>query len=389
MSGAGYRVRSNRLILIEASPSAYHSGMLALGKSLTHSRGGDLMRFYTKQHQCYCGIDLHARSMYVCILSHDGEIVLHRNMKAAPEAFLKAVAPDREGLVVAVECIFTWYGLADLCAEQGIPFVLGPALYMKAIHGGKAKNDKIDSQKIAALLRGGMLPKAYVYPAQMRATRDLLRRRTHLRRKRAELLSHGQNTNSQYNLPEIGKKMAYKANREGVAERLSDPAVQKTMGVDLALITHDDELLTDLELYILKTAQHHDANTLYLLHTVPGIGKILSLVLLYEIHQIDRFPSVQDFASYARLVKCRKASGGKRLGTSGKKIGNAHLKWAFSEAATLFVRNNPQGQKLLSRLEKKPNKGKALSILAHKLGRAVSYMLKRKTAFDMDLCLRS
>ena len=120
------------------------------------------MRFYTKQHQFYCGIDLHARSMYVCVLSHDGEIVLHRNMKAAPEAFLTAVAPYREGLVVAVECLFTWYGLADLCAEQGIPFVLGHALSMKAIHGGKAKHDNIDSHKIAAWLRGGMLPQASV-----------------------------------------------------------------------------------------------------------------------------------------------------------------------------------------------------------------------------------
>jgi transposase len=82
---------------------------------------------------------------------------------------------------------------------------------MKAIHGGKAKTDKIDSQKIAALLRSGMLPQAYVYPAEMRATRDLLRRRNHLMRKRAELLAHVQNTNSQYNLPDIGKKIAYQA----------------------------------------------------------------------------------------------------------------------------------------------------------------------------------
>jgi transposase len=183
------------------------------------------MRFYTNQHPFYFGIDLHARSMYVCILSHDGDILLHRNMKAAPEAFLKAVAPYRDGLVVAVECIFTWYWLADLGAEQGIPFVLGHALYMKAIHGGKAKHDQIDSQKIAALLRGGMLPQAYVYPAEMRATRDLLRRRNHLIRKRAELLAHMQNPNSQYNLPEIGKKIAYKANRDGVAERFDDAAV--------------------------------------------------------------------------------------------------------------------------------------------------------------------
>jgi transposase len=183
---------------------------------------------------------------------------------------------------------------------------------MKAIHGGKAKNDKIDSQQIAALLRGGMLPQAYVYPAQMRATRDLLRRRTHLMRKRAELLAHVQHTNSQYNLPEIGKKIAYKANRDGVAERFEEAAVHKTIAVDLDLITYYDELLKDLELYLLKTAKQHDAHTLYLLQTVPGIGKILSLVLLYEIHDIRRFPSVQDFASYARLVKCSQESGGKR-----------------------------------------------------------------------------
>jgi transposase len=345
------------------------------------------MRFYTNQHPVYCGIDLHARSMYVCILSQAGEILLHRNMQAAPEPFLKAIAPYREGLVVAVECICTWDWLADLCADQGIPFVLGHALSMKAIHGGKAKNEKIDAQKIAVLLRGGMLPQAYVYPAKMRATRDLLRRRTHLMRKRAALLAPVQNTNAQYTLPDIGKKIAYKANREGVANRFPDPAVQKTIEVDLALITYDDTLLSDLELDILTTAKQHDAHTLYLLQTVPGIGKILSLVLLYEIHDIDRFPRVQDFASYCRLVKCAKESAGKRLGTSGKKIGNAHLKWAFSEAAALCLRNNPAGQKYLARLEKKHDKGKALTILAHKLARTVYYMLKRQTAFDMDLFL--
>src|SRR5919205_131359 len=218
------------------------------------------MRFYPQQHQFYCGIDLHARTMYLCILNWDGEILVHRNMPAGPEPFLKAIAPYREDVVVCVECIFTWYWLADLCAREGLPFVLRHALYMKAIHGGKAKNDKIDAQKIAVLLRGGMLPQAYVYPAEMRATRDLLRRRIHLRRKRAELLAYVQNTNSQYNLPDIGKKIAYKANRDGGAERFADAAVQKTIEVDLALITYYDQLLADLELAILKAAKHHDAN---------------------------------------------------------------------------------------------------------------------------------
>jgi hypothetical protein len=159
------------------------------------------MRFYSKQHRYYCGIDLHARTMYVCVLDQGGEMLLHRNMKTSPDALLQAIAPSRDHLVVAAECMFTWDWLADLCAAEGIPFVLGHALYMKAIHGGKAKNDKIDTQKIAVLLRGGMLPQAYVYPAAMRATRDLLRRRMQLAHKRGELLAHVQNTNSQYNLP--------------------------------------------------------------------------------------------------------------------------------------------------------------------------------------------
>ncbi len=342
------------------------------------------MKFYTQQHKFYCGIDLHARTLYVCILNQAGETVLHRNMKTDPALFLKVIAPYREDLVVAVECIFTWYWLADLCVQQGIPFVLGHALYMKAIHGGKAKNDKIDAHKIALLLRGGMMPQAYVYPAEMRATRDLLRPRMHLMHKRAELLSHIQNTNHQYNLPEIGKKIAYKANREGVAERFVDTAVQKSIEVDLALIDHYDKLLSDIELYIVNTAKQHDVNAFYRLRSVPGIGKILALVILYEVQDIGRFPRVQDFVSYCRLVKCTKESAGKKYGTSGKKIGNAYLKWAFSEVAVLFLRNNPEGQKYLVRLEKKLSHGKALTILAHRLARTVYHLLRREQAFDMN-----
>ena len=161
------------MILIEASPSAYPRGMLALGKKPRAKEEGDLMRFYTKQHPLYCGIDLHARRMYVCLVSHDGASVLHRNMQAAPAPFLQAIAPSRDGLMVAVACLFTWDWLADLCAAAGMAFVLGHARSRTAIHGGKAKNDKIDSHKIAVLLRGGLLPQASVYPAPMRATRDL------------------------------------------------------------------------------------------------------------------------------------------------------------------------------------------------------------------------
>jgi transposase len=275
------------------------------------------MRFYTSQHSHYCGIDLHTKTMYVCILDRDGQVLVHKNLPSNPEAFLEVVAPYRDDLVVAVECIFTWYWLADLCAAEGIPFILGHALYRKAIHGGKAKNDKIDAHKIAMLLRSGMLPQAYVYPAGMRATRDLLRRRLHLVR------------------------IAYPSNREGVADHFEDRVVRKSVAVDLALLDRYDTLLVDLESYLVRQAKQHDPQAFHLLRSIPGVGKVLALTILYEIHDVKRFDRVQQFASYARLVKCAKESAGKKHGTSGAKMGNVHLKWAFSEAAVLFVRNRP------------------------------------------------
>jgi transposase len=342
------------------------------------------MRFYTSQHKFYCGIDLHVDWMYLCVIDADGEVRVHKNTRTDPTAFLQALQPFRGDVVVCVECMFTWYWLADLCEDEGIPFVLGHALYMRAIHGGTAKNDRIDSHKIAALLRGGLIPQAYVYPRRMRATRDLLRRRNHLMHKRAELYAHIQNTASQYNLSDPLGRIAKPQNRRGLIERFDHRCVQKNMAVDVALVDFYDPLLAELERYIEKTAHGHDPVSLALLRTVPGVGKILALVLLYEIEQITRFPRVQEFVSYCRLVKSAKESNGKRYGTSGKKIGNAHLKWAFSEAAVLFLKNNEPAQKYLAKLATRHGKGKALSILAHKLGRAVYFMLKHHVAFDQE-----
>ena len=209
-----------------------------------------------------------------------------------------------------------------------------------------------------------MLPQAYVYPAAMRSTRDLIRRRLHLVRKRGQLLAHIQNTRAQYNLPVFGRKLAYRTNREGVVEHFPDPSVRKSIAVDLSLIDQYDALVIDIELTIVREAKRHNADAFHRLRSVPGIGKVLALTILYEIHDITRFDRVQEFASYARLVKCQRQSGGKTLGTGGAKMGNVHLKWAFSEAAVLFLRHT-EGKKLIARIAKQHGKGKALSILAH------------------------
>jgi transposase len=342
------------------------------------------MRFYTEQHQYYCGVDLHARSLYVCILDQRKRKVFHRGIPASPEAFLDAVAPYMPAIVVAAECMFCWYWLSDVCQDNGIPFVLGHALYMKAIHGAKAKNDRIDSRKIAALLAGGALPMAYTYPREMRATRDVLRRRGYYVHHRSEAMAHIRNTAWQYNLPQLAGRLDRPEDAQGIIEHFPDPSVQKSIGADVAVIEQLGQIIGQLEWHVEKTAREHNSHAVALLRTVPGIGKVLALTILYEIDTVARFPRVQEFLSYGRLVTCAHESGGKLRGAGGRKIGNVHLKWAFSEAATLFLRGNPRAQKLRDSLEKKHGKGKALSILARRLATAVYYMLKRKETFRMD-----
>lgn len=282
--------------------------------------------------------------------------------------------------------LFTWSGLADRWAQEGRPFVRGHALSLKAIHGGKANHDTIDSPNIAALRRSGMLPQASGYPAALRATRDLLRRRMPLARQRAELLAHGHNTNSPAHLPAIGQKMASKANRDGVAERFADPAVPQSIAVALALISDDDEWLRDVERTIRNTATHHDANPLDLRPTVPGLGTILRRVWLDDIHASNRLPTGQDVVSSGRLVTWAQEAAGKRLGTAGTKLGHAHLSWACSEAAVLCLRDHPPAQQDRARWEKTQDQGNALTVLAQQWAHAVYDRLKRHVAFDRAQC---
>jgi transposase len=344
-----------------------------------------MMNFYNQQHQFYGGIDLHSKTMHVCVVDHAGKKLLHRNFKNDdPQFWLKRIEPFRQDLVVGCESTFNWYWLADRCLEEELPFLLGHALYLKAIHGGKTKSDPIDSEKLAMLLRGGNFPTAYVYPKDMRSTRDLLRRRTFLVRRRAEAIGHVQLVRMQYNLPAFEKSIGYKSNRAGVAEQFDDPSVRLNIQTDLDLADQYDRVIQRMELYLEQHAKVHDPHTFYLLTTIPGVGRIIAMTLLYEIHNIGRFASVGDFLSYSRLVRGSHTSAGKTYAATGKKIGNVHLKWAFSEAVPLLKRQCEAAAQYAARIEKQHNKARAMSLLAVKLGRGVYYMLRHKQPFDVN-----
>lgn len=346
------------------------------------------MKYYTSTTEFNCGIDLHARQMYVCVMDRQGKKLVHTNVKDNDFSFfLKLIEPYKHDLTVCCECMFGWYWLADACQGAGLTFVLAHALYLRAISGGKNKNDRIDSEKLTHLLRSNLIPPAYVYPAEKRPLRALLRQRIYYVWHRAELLARIHSHQLAHN--RIPAKQT-RRNRDPWKEQLlkaeDHPLRQLALKNDLAMIEHYDDQIQAMEQELMRLTKKHESRNYALLQTVAGIGRSLGLTILYEIGDIARFPTVKDFLSYCRLVKGTVASAGKIKGLRGAKLGNPYLRWAFGEAAVIAKRDHPIIGPLSQRLEAKMggNKFKANTVVAIKLARAVYFMLKNKTVFDPE-----
>jgi transposase len=330
------------------------------------------MRYAQVDARYYCGIDLHSREMYVTVIDQNGNVVFYRNMPnkfSVFNSFVKQYLPD---MAVAVESSCYYYWLSDACREAGIPFYLGHALYMKAIHGAKTKNDRIDSKKIVLLLRGGLFPLAYSYPKEMRSTRDLLRRRHHFMWRRASTYSHLQILCTQQGILDVGPKLVkHKTERQQLLNIFADEDLQMMVSADLDYIDALDPIISQLELQML-------------LMTIPGVGDLLGLIILYETHDTSRFDTVQRYSSYCGVVKCERTSAGKRIAAKNTKIRNPYLKWAYGDIILKAQVVEPPIAKLYERLKSKYGIGRAKSIIAHRFAVAAYFMLKNKQVFDTE-----
>ena len=346
------------------------------------------MRYLSHTASSYVGVDLHARTLFVCVLDHAGTVRLSKNLPAKPEPFLTAVAPYRPDLVVGCECVHTWYWLADTCRRETIPFALGHAFGIKAVHASKTKSDAHDAEVLARLLKGGNFPLAYAYPSERRGLRDLLRTRLRLVRHRAEVYGHIHTVRRQLNLVPVGSDVKSVSKRDAIAADIPDVHCQRGVTAYLNLLGPLDTEIRRLERDIEVAAEEHYPTELAALQTIPGVGRILSLTILLEIDTVTRFDTRQQFCSYARLITPKQESGGKIVGVGNAKSGNAWLKWAFSEAAVLSAQKDERMKKCLAKLQSRHGSGKGVSILAHKLGRVVYHLLHTKQVFDVERFVR-
>ena len=343
------------------------------------------MRYAKIDSQYYCGIDLHARTMYVCVMDKQGNILLHRNMDNNFNEFKNYLEPFIPDVAVGVESSCYYYWISDACKKENIDFYLGHAFYMKAISGGKVKNDRVDSRKIADLLRANLFPLAYPYPEKMRATRDLLRRRHYFVRRRAGTYTHMQILCMQHGMYDVSSKIVKdEKDRLKLIKFFDNPDLKLMLQIDIDYIESLHPIIERLEKRIRKQAKHHNQRDYQLLMTIPGVGEMLGLVILYETHDISRFEKVQHYSSYCGVVKCERSSAGKIIGSKNNKIRNPYLKWAFGDVIIKAQQVEPKIDKLYQRLKSKYGLGRAKSIIAHRFNVAAYFMLKNKQVFDVD-----
>lgn len=345
---------------------------------------------YAQINQRYlCGIDLHANSMYLKIMDHEGQVHYKRNMPNNFALFKKILAPYLPDIAVGVESTFNYYWLYDGCLEAGIPFYLGHAAYMKAIAGNKKKNDPLDAETIAHLMRSNLFPQAYPYPSEMRAVRDLLRRRHRLVRHRSEAYTHVQLLLRQQGICDFrGKDVKSISGKKQILKSVADPDVYYLVNSDLLLIDQLDNLLSEIEKQIKTRACQHNGMDYSLLKTVTGVGDMLALSILYETHDINRFPKVQNYASYCRVIRVQRSSAGKNQYGRNQKMGNPYLKWTYGQILVHARQSSERINAYYQKLEARRCAKLARGIIAHKFAVAVYHMLKKKEAFDEDRFLK-
>lgn len=331
----------------------------------------------------YCAIDLHSNNSMLVILDEADRIVHQLRLPNDLERIKLELAPYRENITgVAVESTFNWYWLVDGLMEAGYQVHLVNTAAVKQYEGLKHTNDEHDARWLAHLLRLEILPEGYIYPKEKRALRDLLRKRAQLVRYRAANIISVQNriaccTGLRINGDRLGK-----LSDEEIDHLLPDANQALAVKSNLAVMQTLQDQIARVERDVLR--QMRPDFSFQKLQTVDGVGKILGLTISLETGDIGRFPTVGDYASYARCVNSKKISNGKKKGEGNRKNGNKYLAWAFVEAAHFAIRSQQGIRRFYQRKSAQRNKIVALKAVAHKLARACFGVMRDNVDFDVQ-----
>lgn len=330
----------------------------------------------------YAGIDLHSTNSQIGILDEEEKRVFKKRLPNDPQAILEALSPYRGELEgVVVESTFNWYWLVDHLMEGGYSVHLANPSAMHQYTGLKYCDDASEAFCLANTFRLGILPEGYIYPKEERPVRDLLRKRGHLVRLRTSLMLSLQGIVQR----NCGVKVT--ANEmKGLREDRIGPLLSSHEDLALSGKVSKESIdflsgkIREIERVVLERVRLKDR--FRFLNTVPGVGKVLSLTIMLETGEIERFPTVGRYVSYCRKVPTDRRSNGKSKGKGNKRNGNKYLCWAFGEAAEFARRYDPHARRFYNQKLMKTHRMVAHSALAAKLARASYIVMKREEPFD-------
>jgi transposase len=327
------------------------------------------------------GIDLHSNNIMVGIVDREGKRVAHQKLPCDLKRIVEYLAPFKGRLAgMAVESTYNWYWLVDGLHAAGYPVVLANPAKIAQYSGLKHADDKSDAFFLAELLRLGILPTGYIYDAELRPVRDLLRRRMSLVHQRTALMLSFKSlftrtTGGQMSLNQL-KTMEVKE----AQELYEHPANQLIAGLQLQHIEQLNASISRLEKAVLGVARELPCYPK--LKTLPGVGIILGLTITMEIGEIKRFAGPGQFASYCRTVAAECTSNGKSKGENNRKCGNKYLAWAFVEAANFARRYDEPCRQWYERKAARAGKVVATKALACKLAKAAWYLAAEATDYE-------
>jgi len=332
----------------------------------------------------YCAIDLHSTNNYLAIIDSNMKRIFKKRLNNDPELILSVLSNYKEDLKgIVVESTFNWYWLVDALKEAGYSAHLANPSAMQKYFGKKRRDDKDEAFWLAELLCLGILPEGYIYPKEMRPTRDLLRKRVHLVKVRTALIL------SLQNIVHRNTNIRLKSNDfKTINEDKITPYLQEHE--DLVFASQTSKDVIDYIRIKINKIENKVENKIKLtppyknLLTLPGVGKILAGTIMLETGSIRRFAKVGNYSSYCRKVDSKWTSNNKKKGKGNTKNGNRYLAWAYSEAAE-HARGLHQGSKdFYNRKKKQTNLISAHNALAHKLARAAYYIMRDDVVFEED-----
>jgi len=338
----------------------------------------------------FCGIDLGAKRSQVCIIDENQKVLVNRKVANDIEVIYSLIRPYGQ-VPTVIESTFNGYWIVDGLQARQVPVTLAHSLKLTAISRAKVKTDKRDAFVLACLLRVHMIPESYIYPAEQRPLRDLLRQRWDAVALRADEYRKMRGRLYREGIITVGANDVKLMGEEEVRELIDHPLIQRQM---MANIERTELLTKQIKSFekdlLARVKTRSDFRNLM---TIPGIGPVLALTLLLESGDIGRFPKARQFAAYCRVAPGCADSGDSHQRGRGNMQGNPYLKWALTQAAEYAKRYDEQFRAHFDAvLNKHPGSSGTIithCIVAHRIAFAVYHVLKDGTPYNPEKLFRS